>query len=88
MEFLVDKLTLEQVYLQEIRPHCYYSSTILSFSYLERGPFVMKVQRVKGEGRQSELRCKLFVLEPKCKLFRLRHIFVIHPPAKLYNLGN
>jgi len=48
----------------------------------------MKVQRVKGEGRQSELRCKLFVLEPKCKLFRLRHIFVIHPPAKLFNLGN
>ena len=47
MEFLVDKLALEQVYLQEIRPHSYYSSTILSFSYLERRPFVMKLHRVK-----------------------------------------
>lgn len=48
IEFLVDKLALRHVFPQEIRPHCHYSSTILSFSYLERRIFVMNVSRVKG----------------------------------------
>jgi hypothetical protein len=48
IQFFFVKLALEQVYLQEIRPHYYYSNTILSFPYLERRPFVMKVHRVKG----------------------------------------